>query len=149
VFAGRPGPYRIFAALALAASVMGGPAHACEVVCVQSSNPEMYLGFDRVFVARVAAAVKKEGRTTFTLKPIRWWTGKSSRVSLYTYGGCGMPLSLGAVYFFALGESEDELHVCSTVGGVWERWAQEAITRLDRRRGFHPLTLPSQDLRQP
>lgn len=141
-------------AITLTATLVDSPADACETICAEPKDADHYLrSSDRVFVGRVTAVAEEtSGRFSFTLQPIRWWKGKGSEVSVYTFGGapsCGKQLSPGAVYFVALAKGQEEIKICSPLDPVWEQRVQRLVTRLDRARGFPPLSLPPEDLQAP
>jgi hypothetical protein len=128
-------------------------ALACETVCVTPENIEsLSRQAERVLVGRVVRVSEDNGASRFSLEVIRSWKGGGRSLELSTHGGgasCGKQLEHGRVYVAFLSKGEEEIHICSLVGGVWEDWAKRAITRLARMRRFPPLSLPAVDLRAP
>ena len=125
-------------------------ALACDVVCVAPSVEYSFPRSDRVFVGRVTTVSHaKDGHSTFTLHVIRSWKGPGSAVTLSSYGSCGKTLLQGEVYFAFLSKGQQEIEICSAVGGIWELWAKRAVTTLDRRYGLPALDLPAAQLRAP
>lgn len=136
----------VAAVLAMAAFVFPGTATACEQVCIARTDFEVLLREARhVFVGRVT---DHSGR----MSVIRAWKGGRREFVLVNAGGgasCGMSVSYGRVYLAFIGDPSEGLDTCSPVAEVWTWWAKQGITRLDRLRGFPPLSLPPEDLRAP
>lgn len=135
----------------LATVLYGGPSEACDTICPLPDNVEHALRAHRyVFVGRVERAEREgEGSLKVTMAVIRSWKGAGRSIVVTNPGGspsCYPDLGPGRVYLAFLKENAT-LATCAPVVATYLPWAQKAITRLDRARGFPPLDLPVEDLR--
>ena len=135
----------------LATVLYGGPTRACETICPLPDNVEHALRTHRyVFAGRVKKTEREgQGPLKVTMTVIRSWKGAGRSIVVTNPGGspaCYPDLLPGLVYLAFLRENAT-LTTCALVVGTYLPWAQEAITRLDKARGFPPLDLPAKDLR--
>lgn len=136
----------IFTLVALAVPI---PSFACDQVCGAPENFEAMLRtYKHVLVGRVAKVAGERDSTTFVVKAIRTWKGGKKQITLVNRAGmCGMTPRANRLYVvFANGDPES-IEMCSPVMALWEDDAKVAVTRLDRARGFPPLSVDAKDLK--
>ena len=108
----------------------------------------MLRSYKHVLVGRVAHVAGEGGSTTFVVKAIRIWKGGKKQITLVNRSGtCGMTPRANRLYVVFANEDPESIDMCSPVMALWEDDAKVAVTRLDRARGFPPLSLDAKELK--